>query len=115
MADKQFNGVFIEIVPGEDQSLEFRCGYSFPEDSDPEMVDYYRTMVAGIFGIISTHPDDLISVGEIVRTVSDFDVPPAPDDDPEIAFDPDNTLLERLGSEKVIDLTNYKFDPKKKH
>jgi hypothetical protein len=47
--------------------------------------------------------------------VSDFDVPPAPDDNPEIAFEPDNTLLERLGSEKVIDLTNYKFDPKKKH
>lgn len=113
----EFNGVFIEMVPSGDQSMEFRCGYSFPASADPDMIEYYKTMVAGIFGMVSTHPDDLVAVGEIVRTVSDFDVPAAPDDggEGEIVFEPDEELLDKLGKNKVVDLSNFKLDPKKKH
>lgn len=111
----EFNGVFIEMVPSSEGTMEFRCGYSFPASADPDMVDYYKTLVAGIFGMVSTHPDDLVAIGDIVRTVSDFDVPVASEQEGEIVFEPAEELLEKLGKDKVIDLNKFKLDPKKKH
>jgi len=110
-----FNGVFIELCPRGEGTIDFRCGYSFPADTDPEMVEYFKTMVAGVFGMVSSHPDDLVAVGEIVRTVSDFDVPQAPEEDAEVVFEADEELLKKMGADKIIDLNKYKPGPGKKH
>jgi len=110
----EFEGIFIEITPTSEESMEFRCGYQFPEGTDPDMIDYFKTIVAGFYGIFSSHPEDLITVGEIVRTVSDFDVPQSYDEEGVVSFEPDPDLLSQMGEEKVIDLAKYNPDPKKK-
>lgn len=118
--EDDFSGIFIEITTDMDGSLIFGGGWVFEDDDPDDYVEYMHDLLAGIYGIISTQHDNVISAGRIVRAAPGFRGFDAdPDPDMEIVFEPDDELLERVseqgeqGDSKVVDFKKAKFDPKK--
>jgi len=109
MTDK-FIGAFIELVPNEtSEGIDFRFGWEFPDNMDPEIEDLFKNLVAGIFGLMSSQDEEIIAIGEIVRNVSGFDESIKPVAENEIMFTADEELLGKLeSSSKVIDISKYK-------
>lgn len=103
--------VIIEMGPHQDGGISFASGWYVPEKTDPETEEFFKSLVAGLFGIISSHVDDVVSTGEMVRSVSDFDNPPASNEEFEVVFEPDEELQKRIDDGKVIDLTQFRKKP----
>lgn len=115
-----FNGIYIELSADVDGNLTFGGGWSFEEDAPDELIEYMHDILAGIYGIITTQHDNVVSAGRIVRAAPGFrgfDDDPEPD--VEIVFEPDDELLERVSEQgeqsdsKVVDFEKVKFDSKK--
>jgi hypothetical protein len=116
VSEEDFEGVFIEITPGDEGNVSFKCGWKFPDDADPGAVDYFKSIVAGIYGILSSDPEDLVSIGDVVRSVSDFDNPVEEQEEPILVFEPDEEFLKKMEDSKVVDLSKFKPKPNsKKH
>tara|TARA_R100001460_G_scaffold45723_2_gene83002 strand:- start:895 stop:1236 length:342 start_codon:yes stop_codon:yes gene_type:complete len=110
MTDK-FIGAFIELVPNEEvEGVDFRFGWEFPDNFDPEHIELFKNLIAGIFGLMSSQDQEIIAIGEIVRKVSNFEDSIQIVSDSEIVFTPDDELLEQFQDSKVIDIS--KFMPK---
>lgn len=108
MSDK-FIGAFIELVPNEEaEGIDFRFGWEFPDNFDPENVDLFKNLIAGIFGLMTSQDQEIIAIGEIVRSVSDFENSIQVVSDTEIIFTPDDELLEKFQDSKVIDINKFK-------
>lgn len=106
----KFIGAFIELVPNESsEGIDFRFGWEFPDNMDPEIQELFKNLVAGIFGLMSSQDEEIIAIGEIVRNVSGFDESIKPVNDTEIVFTADEELLDKLEtSSKVIDISQFK-------
>ena len=109
MTDK-FIGAFIELVPNEDnEGIDFRFGWEFPDNTDPEIEDLFKSLVAGIFGLMSSQDQEIVAIGEIVRNVSAFDDNLTPVNENEIIFTADEDLLSQFETgSKVIDISQFK-------
>lgn len=107
---KEFIGAFVEIIPSETrEGVDLKFGWEFPHDMDAEMEELLRNMCAGIFGLMSTQSEDVVAIGEIVRSVSGFDDSIKPISDNEILFTPDDDLLDEIEKDtKVIDIRTLK-------
>jgi len=105
-----FIGAFIELTPNEkNEGIDFRFGWEFPDNMDPEIEDLFKSLVAGIFGLMSSQDQEIIAIGDIVRNVSGFDESMKPVNDNEIIFTPDEELLDKLETtSKVIDISQFK-------
>ena len=112
MSKEEFVGAFIELTPNDAQEgIDFRFGWNFPEDMDPAVIDLYKNLIAGIFGLMSAQDEEILSVGQIVRNVSGFDESVVEVNlEDEIVFTPDPELLKSFEQSKVIDIS--KFRPK---
>ena len=105
----KFIGAFIELVPNESsEGIDFRFGWEFPDNMDPEIQELFKNLVAGIFGLMSSQDEEIIAIGEIVRSVSDFENSIQVVSDTEIIFTPDDELLEKFQDSKVIDINKFK-------
>lgn len=110
---KEFIGAYIEVIPSESrEGVDLKFGWDFPDNMDPEMEDLLRNIVAGVFGLMSTQSDDVVALGEIVRSVSGFDDSIQSISDNEILFTPDEDLLDEIEKDtkdtKVIDIRTMK-------
>tara|TARA_B110000858_G_C17738863_1_gene443924 strand:- start:348 stop:692 length:345 start_codon:yes stop_codon:yes gene_type:complete len=107
---EKFVGAFIDLVPNEtNEGIDFRFGWEFPDNIDPDIEDLFKNLVAGIFGLLSSQDEEIIAIGEIVRKVSGFDESMTPVSDTEILFTPDDELLDKLDmGSKVIDISQFK-------
>jgi len=106
----EFIGAFIELTPNtKDEGIDFRFGWEFPDNMDPAVEDLLKSLVAGIFGLLSTQDQEIIAIGEIVRNVSEFDDSMRPVDENEIIFTADEELLSKLDTgAKVVDISQFK-------
>ena len=108
MTDK-FIGAFIELVPNEDaEGVDFRFGWEFPDNFEPEHIELFKNLIAGIFGLMSSQDQEIIAIGEIVRKVANFEESIQIVSDSEIVFTPDEELLEKFQDSKVIDINKFK-------
>ncbi len=106
---EKFIGAFIELVPNEEnEGVDFRFGWEFPDDFDQEHIDLFKNLIAGIFGLMSSQDQEIIAIGEIVRKVSNFEDAIQIVSDSEIVFTPDEELLEKFQDSKVIDINKFK-------
>ena len=113
MADK-FIGAFIELIPNEEnEGIDFRFGWEFPDSMEPEIQETFKNLVAGIFGLMTNQDEEILSVGQIVRNVSGFDESIQMVNESELVFTPDEELLEKIQdtNTKVVDIS--KFQPKR--
>lgn len=109
MTDK-FIGAFIELVPNEsNEGIDFRFGWEFPDNMDTDIQDMFKSLVAGIFGLMTSQDEEIIAIGDIVRNVSGFDQSIESVSKNEVVFRPDDELIEKLDPEsKVIDIGLFK-------
>lgn len=107
---KEFIGAFVEIIPNTTrEGVDIKFGWEFPHDMDAEMEELLRNLVAGVFGLLSAQSDDVVMLGEVVRSVSGFDDSIKPISDNEILFTPDDDLLDEIEKDsKVIDIRTLK-------
>jgi len=111
---EKFIGAFIELIPNEEEEgIDFRFGWEFPDEMDPEIQEMFKNLVAGIFGLMTNQDEEIMSVGQIVRNVSGFDESIKVVNESELVFTPDDELLEKIqdANTKVIDIS--KFKPKR--
>ena len=114
----EINGVLIELFPDEEGDLAFSVGASFGPEITEEGANVLLDCAAGLFGLLSGQISQVMQLGQIVRSVSDFDeitFGDLPGDD--IVFEPEEGLLDSLDEsekdDKVIDFKKAKFNPKK--
>ena len=109
MTDK-FIGAFIELTPSEEEEgIDLRFGWEFPDNMDPDIEDTFKSLVAGIFGLMSSQEQQIIAIGEIVRNISAFDDSIHSVGDTEIVFTADDALMDELdNSATVIDINKFK-------
>ncbi len=113
----EINGVLIELFPDEDGDLAFSVGANFSPDITEEGANVLLDCAAGLFGLLSGQIQQVMQLGQVVRSVSDFDeitFGDLPGDD--IVFEPEEGLLDGIKDpedDKVIDFKKAKFNPKK--
>jgi hypothetical protein len=117
------NEVSLTIYPDSEGDPCLSIGWNFDDNYDDDLVDYYRKIAAGLYGLISGRLDDVLSIGDIVEATTSFGSINADDDDEmEIVFTPDDELLADVEAaennkdrdvNRVVDLKTYRFNPNK--
>lgn len=103
---KDFNGIYIEITSEGDGNINFGAGLDFTEDATEEFKDYMETLLAGLFGILSTDVASVENLGKWVVSQSNFTWRDSGIHHP----------IENGSKGDVIDFLEFqssKFDPKK--
>jgi len=110
----KFEGVFLDITIDEEGDLIVSAGSTFSEEYPEEWQDYLQDLLAGLYGVITSQNEAIITTGKAVRSAPGFSGFNAEDvgDQLELDFEPAEELLEALKA-KSEDSTVIKFDPKK--
>jgi hypothetical protein len=116
------NGIFIELVADEEGTLHFSGGWEFDDDVSEEYVEYMQTLLAGLYGIVSTQVENVYQAGQMVRAAPGFDNFEGDQGDG-FEFIPDEDLVravaEKEGTteENVVqfDLAKFSVKNKRKH
>jgi len=112
------NAILMEISVDEEGRMLFSGGWSFDEEYPQDTVEFLQDILAGIYAIINTQTENVVSAGKIVRSAPGFDgfEPREEDEDDyeiEIGFEPDEELTRRIKEQNKTNLNVIKFDPKK--
>jgi len=112
--DDNFIGAYIELsLSKKVGGLDIYCGWDLPNDLDPELIETFKNLAAGIFGLLSCEDAGVAHIGKLVRAAPGFDDYMEPGADSDVKFTPDEDLLATLGKVGAIDLS--KFNPTRKH
>ena len=112
------NGVFIELSTDEEGALVFHGGYEFEDGVSEDYIEYMTTLLAGIYGVVSTQTENVFNAGLLVKSspgYSGFEVDQ--EDGPGVEFTPDENLVKKTdknGDGTVIDFDLSKFSTKNK-
>jgi hypothetical protein len=110
----EFEGVFMDVSIDESGDLVVSAGFRFDEDYPEEWQDYLQDVLAGLYGLLSSQTDAVVTTGKAVRSAPGFNGFTEVSDDGqlELQFDPSEELLEAIKAEQS-DKTVVQFDPKK--
>lgn len=115
---ENLNGIYIELTADENGGLIFSGGWEFDDDVHEDYVDYMQTILAGLYGVVSTQIENVYQAGQMVRSAPGFNN--FEEGDTEFEFVPDDELVkavaEKEGSseENVVKFDLAKFSPKNK-
>ena len=113
------NALLIEISVDEEGRLLFSGGWSFDDDYPQDTIDFLQDLLAGVYAIVNTQTDNVITAGQILRSAPGFDGFGYPNEEQEeseveIIFEPDEELVKKMKANKQDSTLNViKFDPKK--
>ena len=107
------NSVSMEISIDEDGVVMFNGGWGFDDDYPQEGVEFLQDILAGVYALVSTQPENVVAAGRIVRSAPGFDGFAPSDKEFDIIFEADDEFEEKVNGKDQNDLNIIKFDPKK--
>jgi hypothetical protein len=107
------NSVSMEIHIDEDGVVMFNGGWGFDDDCPQERVKFLQDILAGVYALVSTQPENVVAAGRIVRSAPGFDGFAPSDEEFDIIFEADEEFEEKVNGKDQNDLNIIKFDPKK--
>lgn len=75
MADidkRDFNGIYIEITSEGDGNINFGAGLEFTEEATDEFKEYMETLLAGLFGVLTTDVTAVENLGKWIVSQDKF-------------------------------------------